>query len=92
MSKYYDEVYLRKDVDPRVEAAPAKFYYLAGPMSGVPDGNARAFREAAEALRAKGYNIVSPTELDSDLPHGEYQPTCQEWREFLARDLQLVTD
>lgn len=42
-------------------------YYLAGPMRGYPEYNFPAFREAAESLRGKGYNIISPHELDEEI-------------------------
>lgn len=44
-----------------------KIYYLSGPMSGLPEYNYPAFDRAAERLRAKGYTVVSPTEVGSDL-------------------------
>lgn len=37
--------------------------YVAGPMSGIPDFNFPAFHAAADALRAAGYDVVSPAEL-----------------------------
>ena len=36
--------------------------YLAGPMSGYPEHNYPAFREAARQLRNTGHKIVSPHE------------------------------
>lgn len=44
-----------------------KIYYLSGPMSGLPEYNYPAFDRAAEKLRAKGYTVVTPTEVGSDL-------------------------
>jgi len=37
-------------------------WYLAGPMSGLPESNYPAFAEAAQALRGLGHNVVSPHE------------------------------
>lgn len=69
--------------------------YIAGPMSGLPQSNFPAFDAAAAALRDRGYEVVSPAELDNahdraialaDLP-----PT-KTWGDFLARDVKLIAD
>ncbi|MDR7253749.1 hypothetical protein J2X46_002739 [Nocardioides sp. BE266] len=36
--------------------------YVAGPMSGLPDFNYRAFFDAAAALRGAGYEVENPAE------------------------------
>jgi hypothetical protein len=61
--------------------------YIAGPMTGLPDWNVPAFSEAAEALRAGGYEPVNPAEAfggDTSRTHQEYMreacrqlATCQ---------------
>lgn len=48
--------------------------YLAGPMTGYPDDNFRAFAEAAEALREKGFEVVAPHEGDLSM---DYDPRVQ---------------
>ena len=76
-----------------------KTYYLAGKMTGVPRYNIPAFDAAAAALRAKGYSIVSPAELDDPevraasyaSPDGKGS-TGRTWGEFLARDVKIVAD
>lgn len=69
--------------------------YLAGPMTGIKQQNFPAFDAAAKALRAQGYEIVSPAELDdpedkalalADLP------ARKTWGDFLARDVKIVAD
>lgn len=80
--------------------------YIAGPMTGLPHFNIPAFDAAAEDLRAKGYEIVSPAELDdpddraaamaspdgSALQYGSDALRKQTWADFLARDVKLLTD
>lgn len=40
--------------------------YLAGPMTGLPELNFPAFHAAAAKLRAKGYEVVNPAEVNPD--------------------------
>lgn len=37
--------------------------YISGPMSGYEEFNYPAFHEAAEALRAAGYEVENPAEI-----------------------------
>jgi hypothetical protein len=80
-----------------------KKYYLAGPMSGVPQFNFPLFESVSEKLRERGYNIISPHELDSDqvkkaalksvdgkLINGKV--AGESWGKVLARDIQVVAD
>jgi hypothetical protein len=75
-------------------------YYLAGPMSGIPQCNFPAFTKAAQTLRDWGYNIISPAELDSpDMiaaamanTTGEITPGGPTWGDFLSRDVKIVAD
>lgn len=74
-------------------------YYLAGPMSGIPQCNFPAFYETASMLRARGYDIISPAELDDAetaaialASEDGYPKTTHTWGEFLARDIKIVAD
>lgn len=78
-------------------------YYLAGPMTGIPQFNFPLFHKAAAELRANGYDIVSPAELDSpavakaamastDGALGSGVIAGETWGEILARDVQVVAD
>ena len=81
----------------------AKKFYLAGPMTGVPQFNYPAFDAACEALRARGVDVVSPAELD-DLatraealasPDGKLvdgKSAGHTWGDFLSRDVKIVAD
>lgn len=54
--------------------------YLSGPMTGIKDKNFPAFRQAAKALRKRGYQVVNPMELDIQHPKSS-------WAECLRRDI-----
>lgn len=74
--------------------------YIAGPMSGLPQFNFPAFYAAAEALRAAGFDVVSPAELDDAedkgaamaSPDGDPAKAKKTWGDFLARDVKLLAD
>ncbi len=78
-------------------------YYLAGPMTGIPQFNFPAFMAATDQLRSDGYTIVSPAELDDDEDKGAAlastdgsmgsgTTTNKTWGDFLARDVKLIAD
>lgn len=78
--------------------------YIAGPMTHIPQFNFPAFDEAARVLRASGFEVVTPTELDDpaarqtalqskDGDPDEYQRiTGLTWADFLSRDVKLIAD
>lgn len=65
--------------------------YLAGPMTGYPEWNFPAFREAAYELRLRGVQVWSPAERD--LEKG-FDPSSRnedfDLEEALREDLQAV--
>lgn len=75
-------------------------FYLAGPMSGIPQFNYPMFIRVARELRRMGYDIVSPAEIDSDedkadalsSKNGEFEVGNKTWGDFLARDVKLLAD
>lgn len=58
--------------------------YVSGPMTGLPEFNFPAFEQAAESLRAAGYEVVSPRELNPD--------SGQEWSLYLKRDIVALIE
>jgi hypothetical protein len=77
-----------------------KKIYLAGPMSNIPQLNFPAFDAAAADLRSRGYEVVSPAELDDPedraaalaSPDGNMAKIDKTWGHFLARDVKLIAD
>lgn len=78
-------------------------WYLAGPMTGIPQFNFPYFDKVAAALRAQGIDVTSPSEMDSPeiraaalaSPDGipnERTSGGHTWGDFLARDLKLIAD
>ena len=58
--------------------------YIAGPMSNLPGLNFPAFHAAAAQLRAAGFDVVNPAEINAD-------PTAG-WAACMRLDIaQLVT-
>jgi|GEM_PF-1418807 len=57
-----------------------KRVYLSGPMSGYPDHNFPAFNEQAAKLRAAGYEVINPADLNPD--------TSMTWEECLRVDIR----
>ncbi len=77
-------------------------YYIAGPMTGIPQFNIPAFDAATKLLRYNGYDITSPAELDSAemrrlallSPDGAIGDVLSEgtWGDCLARDVKMIAD
>lgn len=79
-------------------------WYLAGPMTGIPQFNYPLFYSAAEILREMGLQIYSPAEMDDpttvkaamaskDGSADDYASDGKgTWGEFLARDVKLIAD
>jgi hypothetical protein len=73
-------------------------------MSGIPQFNFPAFFAAAEQLRADGFEVVSPAEIDNEedkgaalrSPDGQSvkrtDGVSKTWGDFLARDVKLLAD
>ena len=77
-------------------------WYLAGPMTGIPQFNIPAFDEATETLRSQGYDIVSPAERDTyetrkaalSSKTGDHSDLsiAETYGDMLARDMKILAD
>lgn len=61
-----------------------KRLYLSGPMSGLPEHNFPAFHAAAADLRAHGYDVVNPAEVNSTNPG--------DWSACMRADIKALCD
>lgn len=61
-----------------------KRIYLSGPMSGLPELNFAAFRAEATRLRALGFEVVNPAELNPD--------PFASWHACMRADLKALLD
>ena len=57
--------------------------YIAGPMTGYPELNYPRFLEVAAKLRAKGFEVVSPAELN---------PLTEAYRNAMRKDILALVD
>lgn len=57
--------------------------YIAGPMTGLPEGNYPAFNAAAEAWRKAGYKVLNPAENDNG-------SGTQHWSQFMRLAIAMV--
>lgn len=55
--------------------------YIAGPMSGYPEFNYPAFREAETRLRGLGYDVLNPADNKAD-----------DWVGYMRAGLRQVID
>ena len=81
-----------------------KTYYLAGPMSGIPQFNFPMFHRVAALLRGQGRVIWSPAEHDSPAVQNAAMKSKdgtldangkiagETWGDILAKDVKVVAD
>lgn len=62
-----------------------KTLYLSGPMTGLPKLNFPDFHAAAARLRALGYSVINPAELNAG-------PGSKSWYECMRTDLKALLD
>lgn len=62
----------------------SKRLYISGPMTGLPDLNFPAFHRAATVLRAQGFQVMNPAEINPD--------DSMEWHECMRADIKALCD
>lgn len=74
-------------------------FYLAGPMSGIPQFNFPAFELAATKLRElSGVKVINPVELDDEetratcLASEDGNPDDMSWGDCLGRDVRVLAN
>lgn len=65
-------------------------YYLSGPMSDVIDFNIPLFQRAANILRERGFNIISPVEMDEAEDVDTVDRARLSWAYFMGRDVSTI--
>ena len=63
-------------------------WYVSGPMSGYDDNNFPAFSHATKVLRSRGFEIISPHEIEI----GGHALMPVRWDEYLRADLKQLVD
>lgn len=56
--------------------------YISGPMTGLPDSNREAFRQAAFHWRENTYDVCNPVDI--------YVPDGSSWETYLREDLKAL--
>lgn len=69
---------------PQLLARRVPTVYLSGPMTGLPDLNFPAFHEAARELRAKGFEVINPAEINPD--------AGMKWEACMRIDIKALCD
>jgi len=82
--------WIASDVDNDFEV-DEHLWYLSGPMTGYPDFNFSLFQRAAKTLREKGFQIVSPSEMDESQGHWPWARRPK-WGAYLGRDVTVIIE
>lgn len=55
---------------------PLGIYYIAGPMTGLPDFNRSNFNRKADEITLSGQPVLNPATLPDGLSHVQYMSIC----------------
>lgn len=65
-------------------------YYLSGPMKGYPDSNIPEFKRITGLLRERGFVIVSPVEVSSDIDSSKFSDKNELYNAYLRKDIEAL--
>ena len=63
--------------------------YIAGPMTGLPEFNYPAFRDAEKHLRAAGFDVLNPISAED---HNPTPGQPQAWGWYMRHCLRMVLE
>lgn len=68
-----------------------KKIYISGPMTGLPELNRFAFRDAEDSLHDEGYkNIINPHDIGDDLLIPIWFPAKTKWFIYMIFDIKAL--
>lgn len=71
-----------------IDGGPIERFYLCGPMAEYEQFNYPLFLSVAAELRERGYDIVSPAEINANLHNLDAPETSAQRSFYLRRTLQ----
>jgi hypothetical protein len=69
-----------------------KKVYICGPISGLPDGNKEAFKNAEDWLRRLGMFPINPHVLCIDIVRSHKGTDAELWTKCMKRDISFMLD
>jgi len=69
-------------------------WYVCGPMSNLPHLNFPAFHAEAARLRALGYEVINPAEINDEDPDAVMAPAelAEHWKKCMRADIKQLMD
>jgi len=70
-------------------------FYLAGPMTGIPQSNFPMFDRVTRVLRSRGHEVCSPAEMDRAMGIDPDRPETSkdiDWSDVMLADLKAILD
>lgn len=75
------------------DVSPKKIkVYISGPISGIPDGNRKAFSDVELSLNLAGFDAVNPHGLTDNLGLTNSANEKPDWKECMKIDIRALLD